>query len=98
MKRFAVATDPMTAAQENKFKEALGGGVLWWHWLPNFWLLKDTQDRHTAASIRDIVFETNNTIRTVVLEIERSQWAALTKKDSQGRNMSDWLHSDWSSN
>lgn len=94
MRYFVIATDPMTSELEKKFLDSLTG-ITWWHWLPNFWLIIDKKDNHTVASIRDSFKGISSTHRCVVLEVEPKTWAAMSKKDAQGRQMSDWLDENW---
>jgi hypothetical protein len=42
-KRYVIGTANLTADQERAFLRYLNPiDVGWWHWLPNFWLIKDT--------------------------------------------------------
>jgi hypothetical protein len=93
-KRFVIATDPMTADEEKAFRKALGN-MAWWHWLPNFWLVKDRFDRLNVFEIRDAVRGVNSTLRCLVLEVDHKTWAALTRPDAQGRDMAEWIKSTW---
>jgi hypothetical protein len=93
-KRFVVSTDPMKAAQEKQFKDALGETAGWWHWLPNFWLIIDHGDLD-VASIRDMIHKVDSSVRAIVLEVEEINWAALTRPDSEGRDMAAWIKSSW---
>ncbi len=93
-KRFLIATDPLTSDEERRLKDALGKAG-WWHWLPNFWLVKDSSDSLTPKKISDVIFEINNTVRCLVYEIEPVGWHARTKKDASGRSMTEWLFKSW---
>lgn len=93
-KRFVIATDPLTADQEKALKEVLDA-ARWWHWLPNFWLVLDESESLSSEEIRDAVMRINSTARAIVIETDSVTWAALTKKDSKGRDMSTWLHNYW---
>lgn len=95
-KRFIVATDPLTPDQEKIFHQKLLPAG-WWHWLPNFWLIRDNTDSLTAASIRDSLRNINGSARCLVLEVDPITWAALTKKDQHGRGMAQWITDHWSS-
>ena len=94
-KRFVIATDPLTADQEKALKDVLDSAI-WWHWLPNFWLVKDGSESLTAGEIRDAVKRISPIARTFVVEVDSITWAALTKKDSKKRDMASWLHEYWS--
>ncbi|HTV70624.1 MAG TPA: hypothetical protein VMF90_19005 [Rhizobiaceae bacterium] len=93
-RRFVVATDPLTPEQEKKFQESISNAG-WWHWLPNFWLFKDYRDEHTTDSIRDILFKMDSTKRCIVLQVDRTTWSAVTKKDEKGRDMVQWIKDIW---
>lgn len=93
-KRFVIGTDPLTPEQVTQFKNALSGAG-WWYWIPNFWLVKDTQGVLTPNIIRDRLFDITRTVRCVVLEVEPQGWAALTRPDSSGRDMAAWLNQTW---
>jgi hypothetical protein len=94
VKRFFVSTDPMGAKQERELKDKLGH-VGWWHWLPNFWLITDRSESLTAGRIRDYIHELDSSVRAIVMEISCEDWAALTKPDSEGRDMAAWLNDTW---
>lgn len=93
-KHFVISTDEMTGAQEKALIKSLNP-VSWWHWLPNFWLVKDSSDRLSVAIIRDLVHEINSTVRCIVLQVEPVTWAALSREDSAGRDMTDWIRNNW---
>jgi hypothetical protein len=93
-KRFTVATDPLTPDKEKALSEALKD-VAWWHWLPNFWLVHDPNAKYTAMAIRDTIRRIDATVRCLVVEVEPVTWAALTRKDAQGRDMAAWIRTRW---
>lgn len=93
-KKFVLATDPLTAEQEQAL-EAKIGSMGFWHWLPNFWLLKSLDDTMTTAQIRQMVQEINPSARCFVSEVQPSAWAARTKPDAKGNDMGAWIRSDW---
>ena len=93
-KYFCVSTDLMSSEQTKALKEAIGKAG-WWHWLPNFWLVKDTSGTLSVTSIRDAIYEISSKTRCVVLEVNPETWAALTKPDEQGRDMADWIRKNW---
>lgn len=93
-KYYVIATDPLTAEQEKRLQEVVTG-TAWWHWLPNFWLVVDSQERHTVESLRDAIFAVNDSARAWVLEVNPITWSALTKKDKEGRSGSEWIKRNW---
>jgi hypothetical protein len=94
-RRFVIATDPLSAAEQKKLSAFLKG-YGWWHWLPNFWLVADTTNRLTVEKIRDEIVNISKTTRAWVLQVEPVTWAALTKEDDQGRDGTDWVKRIWS--
>ena len=97
-KRYVLATDVLTAAQEIELRKKIGTGG-YWHWLPNFWLLKFSDPSVNAEKIRDWVKEIAPTARSWVSEVEPvAPWAGSFKPDAQGRDMGAWMTSDWESN
>lgn len=92
---FTLATDPMSAEEEKKFISKIPDGVGWWHWLPNYWLLKDPTETLEAKHLSDNIFEINQTVRCLALQVEPTSWSARSRKDSKGRLMADWLDSNW---
>jgi hypothetical protein len=95
-KRFVMATDPISAEEEKKLKDFFGSAG-WWHWLPNFWLIRDNSERLSATSINQEFHRINSAARCIVLEVDEIFWAACTKTDAQGRDMATWLRDTWKS-
>lgn len=93
-RRFIVATDPLTSEQVQQLKTRLGG-CGWWHWLPNFWLVKDSADAITVTMIRDWIHSINGDARALVMQVEETTWAALVKPGANGKSMSEWLKNTW---
>ena len=94
-KRFVVGTDTLTAEQVKVFKDSLTADAAWWYWLPNFWLVKNRSETLTAAAIRDAVKRAAPNARCFVMEVNNGSWAALSRKDAKGRNMTDWIKETW---
>jgi hypothetical protein len=88
--KFVIATDPMSPSENKALKEFLAGRG-WWKWLPSFWLVVDNRDELTAQQIRDKIYEINNSVRAWVFAVEPTDWAGLTKEDSEGRDGSEWI-------
>lgn len=95
-KRFVVCTDTMTSEQTQAFRDKLNKAG-WWHWLPNAWLIKDSIEEHTASSLRDIISSISPAIQCLVLEVKPETWSTRSRND-KGRDMTDWLQSDWDVN
>ena len=54
MSRFLVAVASSTPEQDLSFKNALTG-MAWWHWIPNFWLITDSENIWDALRILEQV-------------------------------------------
>jgi hypothetical protein len=93
-KRFLIISDPLDADQVKGLKDALSGSG-WWHWLPNFWLVIDTEEAWSAVSLRDKIRSLNSDVRCLVMEIKSETWAAMTKRNAKGVQMTDWIESNW---
>jgi hypothetical protein len=93
-KRFVIATDPLTPDQEKALTQ-FASQYLWWHWLPNLWLLKDEAGTLKVATIRDQLSAMDQTLRCIVMEVEEKDWAARSSPDSKGNNMVDWIRAHW---
>lgn len=93
-KRFAIATDPLTPDEERAFRAKLGQ-MGFWHWLPNFWLVKTSNDAMTATQLRDWIHEVAPQARAFVTEVQSRDWGGLFKPDEKKRDMGAWIRSDW---
>lgn len=94
IRRFVIATDALTAAQEKQLSEALGK-TGWWHWLPNFWLVRDSSGSLTVGAITSIIKNIDKTKRAMVLEVNPVTWSALSRKNAAGRDMTAWIKETW---
>jgi hypothetical protein len=94
-RRFIMMTDALTEAEEQALAAAMEEPPVWWHWLPNSWLVVDRSDVTTATSIRDKFQAITSTKRCMVIEVDHKQWAGMTRPDSQGRSMTEWIEHFW---
>lgn len=92
---FVISTDAMTSQAERAFADFIKSKAAWWHWLPNFWLVKDGKEQLTATIIRDKLSEIDSTRRCMVLQVEPITWSAMTRKDKGGREMGEWVRNNW---
>jgi hypothetical protein len=94
-RRFVMMTDVLTEAEEQALAGAVTAPAIWWHWLPNSWLVVDETDQTTAAALRDKFRAISSTKRCLVIEVTHKNWAAMTRPDSKGRSMSEWIEKIW---
>ncbi len=94
-KYFTIATDPLSAEEETKVKELFAGDATWWHWLPNYWLVRDNSDKLTVNSLMNSIQSINSTARAMILEVSPKTWAALTRPNAQGKDMGAWIRNHW---
>ena len=95
-RRYVVAVNTLTQDQDAAFAKALNdAGLDWWHWIGNFWLIIDRNERHTAANFRDYL----NTIMagrySMVMEVyPGSDWAGFGPHGEKF-DMGNWIQSRW---
>jgi hypothetical protein len=93
MKRRYMIAAQMTTESEKELiaffrKNKLG----WWHRVPNFWLVVDSNDKVDVSSIRDAL-KGKAKLTSLVMEInEDITWAGLHQAPSDSF---DWLKSTW---
>jgi hypothetical protein len=93
-KFFVISTDPLDAPQEQQLVE-LAKQFSWWHWLPNFWLLKDHSEVWTVSALRDRFTAIAPNSRCIILQVDPIAWDGRVKPDAKGNRMEDWLFSYW---
>ena len=96
-KRFAVALDSSTKAQNEEFvKYIRDNGYGWWHWIDNFWLLTSSSGELTAEKLRDDLGEIYPGVHKIVLELrgDNDIWSGFGPK-SENKNMFTWLKKYW---
>ena len=93
-RRFVIAVNSATPLQEAALAKFLNDqSVGWWHWLKNVWLVYDSLEKVTAATLRDGVGR-NLPKGAEILVIEFSEtgstWAGFGSS-----NMFEWIKSYW---
>lgn len=91
MRYFTVATTQLTDEQ-NAALVARWKGYPWWHYVANFWLIKDASGSLTASVLRDHVREVAPFAQAIVLEVRPTDWAGLFPIEGPAR---DWLKNAW---
>jgi hypothetical protein len=100
-KRFVVATGALETSQAKALKDFIdvSNDVGWWHWLPNFWLIKDHRDKATAFTAYAIRVEIQRIapgVNCLVMEInEDITWSGVGGKNPDGKSFFDWLKNTW---
>jgi hypothetical protein len=59
------------------------------------WLVEDDSESFDAAKIRDPISLIDESIQSVVIEVQPKNWATLSRDDPDGKNMTDWLGTNW---
>ncbi|PSS71686.1 hypothetical protein AYI85_04935 [Shewanella algae] len=96
-KRFAVALDSNTKAQNELFKQYIKeNGYGWWYWIDGFWLLVDSSGKLTANQLRDDLGEFYPGVHKLVLELrgDDDTWSGYGPK-SEKKNMFSWIKKNW---
>ncbi|ADU11997.1 hypothetical protein [Asticcacaulis excentricus] len=94
-KFFVLSTDQLTAQQITQLKNKLGKVIGWWHWLPNFWLIKDPKDEMQVGQLTQYISEINPMARCIAMEVDPVNWAARARNDSNGKSMTAWIEGEW---
>jgi hypothetical protein len=96
VQRFVIGTANLTKDQESKFIAFLGEmGAGWWHWLPNFWLVKSLNGKVNVENIRDAISDISNA-DCLVMQIEEDiTWATFGGVQKNGKKMTNWLKESW---
>jgi len=98
-RRYVVAVDRMTKKETDEFVAFLREkGLGWWHWINDFWLLVDRQDRVNAEQLREKLNEIAPERTKLVMEVrEDLGWSGFgpnaTGEDKN--NMFRWLRDTW---
>jgi len=96
-KRFVVAVESSTSEQSAALVEFFEErGVGWWHYLPNLWLISDSNGKLDASEIRDELRLLIPGEHSLVLEFraDGDTWAGFGPK-SERRNMFKWIRGNW---
>lgn len=94
VRNFVVAVDNLTSEETKKINELFQGTYGWWHWIDGFWIVYDSLDRLSAASIRDQLGNVVGEKRRIVLEVTPGEWAGFGP-NSEDSNMFPWMHKNW---
>jgi hypothetical protein len=99
-RRFIVGTSELDVQQTKRFVEFIkANNYAWWHWLPNFWLLKTSRsepDTLSAAAIRDEIKRIAPHAHSLVMEThEDISWATTGHANARGVKFADWLRDTW---
>jgi hypothetical protein len=92
-KRFVIGTKTLSSEQEASLLSYIRkSGAGWWHWLPNFWLIKDSKEKLTASDLIDAL----DGAQGLVMEIpEDITWAGRVSPNNAGKEPFDWLKNVW---
>lgn len=97
-KRFAVALNMATPAQDNNFISYLKkNDMAWWRYVGNFWLLIDYSDKQDVESIRNELMSIFPGIHNFVMDVtgvEQGNWAGYGPNVGKN-NMFEWLNETW---
>lgn len=63
----------------------------WWHWIANYWLLKDIGGNLTAPILRDQIKEIAPNAMTMIMEAKPTNWAGAFPSDKRR----EWLRNHW---
>jgi len=99
-RRFVLATNSTTAAEDQVFKDRLNAefpGLGWWHRLGELWLITESKGRLDAKRLRDLARECFSGKRLLVLEInaDGDTWAGLGEPAGNTKETFAWLHTQW---
>ena len=96
-KRYIIALDTSSKEKDDLLLNALNElKLLWWHWLNNVWLIKDTNEQYDCGKLRDILNKTHPNINCLVIELNNNgdTWAGFGPS-SEKRNMFNWIRNTW---
>jgi len=96
-KRFVIALDSHTKAQDDAFKEYISNKKYgWWYWIDGFWLLVDSSGELTANKLRTDLGEIYPGVHKLVLELHGNgdKWSGFGP-NSETKNMFSWLKKNW---
>lgn len=96
-KRYIIALDSSTKEQNDELKDFVSEhGLGWWHWIKNFWLITDPNEKFSASRIQDVLAETHFGIDCFVIELndDGDTWAGYGPKTEKS-NMFRWIKETW---
>ena len=95
--RFIVALDSSTVEQNDAFRQFIkDNGLLWWHWLDDFWLIVGSSGGFTAADIRDKAKECFPGVHLLAIRLDENgdRWSGFGPNTEES-NMFEWLQETW---
>lgn len=97
-KKYAVATNPMSVAQNESLIDYIKQKDLaWWHWIGNFWLLIDYNEKVDCISLRDDLSKLFPGLHFIILDVTTagSGWWGGFGPNAGDKNMFEWLENTW---
>lgn len=97
MKRYVVAVSGLNDEDEKEFLAFIRENSLsWWHWIGNFWLLIDRDEKTSSDAIRDRLREFKSSKRCIVIEnLADETWNGFGPRD---KDMFGWVQRNWDIN
>jgi len=95
--RFIVVLNESTSEQDKEFiKYIKSEKIGWWHWIDNLWMLRTTNEKISAQSLRDKIGEIYPSVRIMVFELgeKRDTWSGRGPKTEE-KNMFTWIKKNW---
>lgn len=97
-RRFVIAVNGLTAANEKAMQHYLLERGFWWHWISNIWLFVTRDEKLAALEINEkiVSLQSDPALRILVMEIpEDITWVTYGNKNKKNQDMSDWLKTVW---
>ena len=95
-RRFVVAVENMTWAEDRAFVEWLRTKNLeWWHWIHGFWLVTTRSGDVSTEEIRNQLRKRTDGKDIMVLEIGRPTTWSGYGPDTRERDMFKWIRGAW---
>jgi hypothetical protein len=96
MRRFAVGISALATEDQKAFLEfANSHGMGWWHYVSDFWLLIDWNDKVSPDQIRNFLMTSTSSKIGIVIEIiGEDNWSGFAPKDELEKTFA-WLHKNW---
>jgi hypothetical protein len=83
----------MTKEEEGELKDHFQG-ALWWHWLPNFWLVVDNKNKLSCDSITNEIHRIDPSVSAFVAEVKAGDWRAIVP-GNETKRIKSWLLESW---
>lgn len=97
-KRFVIALDSGTKAQNDQLLEYItSGGYGWWSWINGFWLLVDPAGKLDANKLRVDLGNIYPSVKMLILEIHGNAdgWSGFGPNGDGDKSMFTWLKENW---